>query len=101
MGVPVVAIVGRPNVGKSSLFNWLAARRIAIVDPTARVTRDRLTTLIKLDDRSFELVDTGGVGVQDVDNITAQVARQIETALEQARVILFDVDARAGLTPLE
>ncbi len=101
MGVPVVAIVGRPNVGKSSLFNWLAARRIAIVDPTAGVTRDRLTTLIKLDDRYFELVDTGGMGVQDVDNLTAQIEHQIETAIEQAHVLLFVVDARDGLMPLD
>ncbi len=101
MGVPVVAIVGRPNVGKSSLFNWLAGRRIAIVDPTAGVTRDRVTTLIKLDDRYFELVDTGGMGIQDVDNLTAQVERQIDTAIEQADVILFVVDTRSGLMALD
>ena len=63
MAVPVVAIVGRPNVGKSSLFNWLAGRRIAIVDPTAGVTRDRVSTLLKVGDRFFELVDTGGMGI--------------------------------------
>jgi GTP-binding protein len=101
MGVPVVAIVGRPNVGKSSIFNWLAGRRIAIVDSTAGVTRDRLTALIKLDDRYFELVDTGGMGVQDVDNLTAHVERQIETAIEQAHIILFVVDGRDGLMPLD
>jgi GTP-binding protein len=101
MAVPVVAIVGRPNVGKSSLFNWLAGRRIAIVDPTAGVTRDRLTTLIPLDDRYFELVDTGGMGVQDEDNLTAQVEHQIETAIDEAHVILFVVDARSGLMPLD
>src|SRR5207237_1373550 len=76
--VPVVAIVGRPNVGKSSLFNWLAGRRIAIVDPTAGVTRDRVSTLVKADGRFFELVDTGGMGLADVDNLTDQVERQIE-----------------------
>jgi len=69
--VPVVAIVGRPNVGKSSLFNWLAGRRIAIVDPTAGVTRDRVSTLIKVGDRFVELVDTGGMGCAGVDNFTA------------------------------
>ena len=63
MAVPVVAIVGRPNVGKSSLFNWLAGRRIAIVDPTAGVTRDRVSTLVQVGDRFFELVDTGGMGI--------------------------------------
>src|SRR5438105_2996857 len=77
MPIPIVAIVGRPNVGKSSLFNWLARRRIAIVDPTAGVTRDRNATLIKADDRFFELFDTGGLGIQDVDNLTAEVERQI------------------------
>src|SRR6266849_428534 len=91
-----VAIVGRPNVGKSSLFNWLAGRRIAIVDPTAGVTRDRLTTLVKTDDGFFELVDTGGMGGQDVDNLTVQIERQIEAAIEKAAVILFVVDARVG-----
>ncbi|HXG08537.1 MAG TPA: ribosome biogenesis GTPase Der [Gemmataceae bacterium] len=101
MAVPVVAIVGRPNVGKSSLFNWLAGRRIAIVDATAGVTRDRLTTLIKTGDRFFELVDTGGMGIQDTDNLTVQVERQIETAIDQASVILFVVDVRAGLVPLD
>ena len=101
MAVPQVAIVGRPNVGKSSLFNWLAGRRIAIVDPTAGVTRDRVSTLLKADGRFFELVDTGGMGIQDADNLTAQVERQIETAIEQAAVLLFVVDARDGLVPLD
>src|SRR5262249_36867244 len=101
VAIPVVAIVGRPNVGKSSLFNWLARRRIAIVDPTAGVTRDRVSALVKAGDRFFELVDTGGLGVQDVDNLTSQIERQIETALDQASVILFVVDTRAGLNPLD
>ncbi len=82
---PVVAIVGRPNVGKSSLFNWLAGRRIAIVDPTAGVTRDRLSTLLRaIDGRVFELTDTGGMGIQDVDDLTADVQRQIDQAIAQA-----------------
>ncbi len=101
MPVPCVAIVGRPNVGKSSLFNWLAGRRIAIVDPTAGVTRDRVSTLIKNDERYFELVDTGGMGIDDVDNLTLQVERQIEAAIDQAQVVLFVVDARAGLQNLD
>jgi GTP-binding protein len=101
VAVPQVAIVGRPNVGKSSLFNWLAGRRIAIVDATAGVTRDRLATLAKTGDRFFELIDTGGMGAVDADNLTAQVERQIETALDQAQVLLFVVDARAGLMPLD
>jgi GTP-binding protein len=97
----VVAIVGRPNVGKSSLFNWLAGRRIAIVDPTAGVTRDRVSALVRLDGRYVELVDTGGIGVADVDNLTEQIERQIAAAIDQAHVILFVVDARAGLAPLD
>jgi GTP-binding protein len=101
MPIPHVAIVGRPNVGKSSLFNWLARRRIAIVDPTAGVTRDRLTALIRTGDRFFELVDTGGIGIEDKDNLTAEVERQIDKAIEEAQVILFVVDVRAGLTPLD
>ena len=101
MTVPVVAIVGRPNVGKSSLFNWLAGRRIAIVDPTAGVTRDRVSTLIEAGGRFFELVDTGGIGHADVDNLTEHVERQIETAIDQAHVLLFVVDGRVGLTPLD
>jgi GTP-binding protein len=101
MAVPVVAIVGRPNVGKSSLFNWLAGRRIAIVDPTAGVTRDRLTALIPIDDRYFELVDTGGIGGQDPDNLSAHVEKQIEKAIDEAHVLLFVVDAKEGLMPLD
>ncbi|HEV3263137.1 MAG TPA: ribosome biogenesis GTPase Der [Gemmataceae bacterium] len=101
MGVPQVAIVGRPNVGKSSLFNWLCGRRIAIVDPTAGVTRDRVSSLIKIDGRFVEVVDTGGMGIDDTDILTPQVERQIEAALEQANVILFLVDARDGLVPLD
>ncbi len=99
MALPIVAIVGRPNVGKSSLFNCLAGRRIAIVEPTAGVTRDRVSAPIQVGDRYFELVDTGGMGIEDSDNLTEHVERQIETAIQQAAVILFVVDGRAGLTP--
>src|SRR6266853_3808683 len=101
VGVPQVAIVGRPNVGKSSVFNWLAGRRIAIVDPTPGVTRDRLTTPIQVNGRFFELTDTGGMGIEDVDKLTADVERQISYAIDRADVILFLVDVRAGLVPLD
>jgi GTP-binding protein len=101
VAIPQVTIVGRPNVGKSSLFNWLAGRRIAIVDPTAGVTRDRLTTLVQSGQRYFELVDTGGLGVQDVDNLTADIEKQIQYAIDQASLILFVVDAREGIMPLD
>ncbi len=101
MAMPQVAIVGRPNVGKSSLFNWLAGRRIAIVDPTPGVTRDRLTTPVALDDHYCELVDTGGMGIVDQDNLSAAVEQQIQQAIAQAQLLLFVVDARAGLAPLD
>jgi GTPase len=101
VSIPLVAIVGRPNVGKSSIFNWLAGRRISIVDPTAGVTRDRVSTLVEADDRFFELTDTGGIGVEDADNLTALVEKQIDLAIEQAHIIVFVVDVRSGLTPLD
>src|SRR3954464_10527218 len=94
--IPVAAIVGRPNVGKSSLFNWLAGRRISIVDPTAGVTRDRVATLIEHENRYFELFDTGGIGIEDSDRLTDDVEKQIQLALDQADVVLFVVDARDG-----
>ena len=101
MALPIVAIVGRPNVGKSSLFNWLAGRRISIVDPTAGVTRDRLATTLTVDERHFDLVDTGGMGIQDIDNLTEDVERQIRVAIAEATVILFLVDVRDGVVPLD
>jgi GTP-binding protein len=101
MSVPQVVIVGRPNVGKSSVFNWLAGKRLSIVDDVAGVTRDRVTFLMQEDEHFFELVDTGGVGINDVDNLTKEIDEQIELALESADVILFVVDSRAGLMPLD
>src|SRR5262245_5176000 len=101
MPIPQVAIVGRPNVGKSSLFNWLAGRRIAIVDPTAGVTRDRVATPVTFDDRTFDLVDTGGMGIEDVDDLTEQIEQQIHAAIAEAAVLIFVVDVRNGVTPLD
>ncbi len=101
MAIPRVVIVGRPNVGKSSVFNWLDGRRLAIVDDTAGVTRDRLVTLIEHDDRYFELVDTGGMGIEDVDNLTKEVEQQISAGIDEADVLLFVVDTKAGLAPLD
>ncbi len=95
--IPQIVIVGRPNVGKSSLFNWLVEKRIAIEDPTAGVTRDRLVQRIELDGRVVELVDTGGMGFDDPDGLTAQIDRQIESGLAHAAVVLFVVDVRTGL----
>ncbi|MBA4019704.1 MAG: ribosome biogenesis GTPase Der [Pirellula sp.] len=101
MGVPQIVIVGRPNVGKSSLFNWLAKKRLAVVDDRAGVTRDRMTFLMCENDRYFELVDTGGMGIEDEDNLTAHIEAQIEKAVDSATLILFVVDTRSGLTPLD
>ena len=101
MAVPQVVIVGRPNVGKSSLLNWLAGKRISIVDDQAGVTRDRVTHLVEHNARFFELVDTGGIGIEDADNLTKEVAQQIEAALDSADVVLFVVDTRDGILPLD
>ena len=101
MALPTVAIVGRPNVGKSSLFNWLAGRRISIVDPTAGVTRDRVSTVVEHGGRVWEIMDTGGIGIVDVDDLTADVERQIQIAIEQAAVVVFVVDVREGVVPLD
>lgn len=101
MALPIVAIVGRPNVGKSSLFNWLAGRRISIVDPTAGVTRDRVSTVVEYGGRVWEIMDTGGIGIVDVDDLSADVERQIQFAIESAAVVVFMVDVREGVVPLD
>jgi GTP-binding protein len=95
---PVVAIVGRPNVGKSTLFNRITGARVAIVEDTPGVTRDRLYHDADWRGRQFTLVDTGGIAARSDDPLVVQVRRQAETALEEADVILFVVDARTGLT---
>src|SRR5688572_22132815 len=101
MALPIVAIVGRPNVGKSALFNWLAGRRISIVDPTAGVTRDRVSTVFSVGERFCELVDTGGMGIQDIDNLTEDVEKQIQHAIDAAAVVVFVVDVREGVVALD
>ncbi len=101
MSLPIVAIVGRPNVGKSSLLNYLAGRLISIVDPTAGVTRDRIATPVAVGDKTFELTDTGGYGIIDKDNLTADIERQIQIAVDEAQLILFVVDVKEGYTPLD
>ena len=101
MSIPQVAIVGRPNVGKSSLFNWLAGRRLAIVDDVAGVTRDRMTHLLHERDRYFEIVDTGGIGINDVDDLTSEIEEQIAYGIAEADLLVFVVDARDGVTQLD
>ena len=99
--IPQVIVVGRPNVGKSSLFNWLIEKRIAIEDPTAGVTRDRLVQRVSLEDRVFDLVDTGGMGFDDPDGLTTQIDAQITSGLTTAALIVFVVEVRSGLLPAD
>jgi len=118
MPVPRVAIVGRPNVGKSSLLNLIAQERIAIVDPTPGVTRDRISVLVDLKPpietdpvKTIELTDTGGFGVyvaedgrynevgEDLASLTKDIEFQIAAAVSGADLILFAVDVQAGITP--
>ncbi len=101
MDVPRVVIVGRPNVGKSSILNWLAGRRVAVVDPRAGVTRDRVSERVLIGDRFVELVDTGGIGIVDEGDLAEHVERQIALALAAADVVLFVTDTRSGITPLD
>ncbi len=88
-------------MGKSSLLNALAGRMISIVEPTPGVTRDRVTAIIEKNDRYFELVDTGGYGIVDADHLEEHVEWQIMQAIESASVILFVVDIREGIVPLD
>ncbi len=101
MSEPTVVVCGRPNVGKSSLFNAILKRRVAIVDPAAGVTRDRVTARVERGDRAFLLVDTGGIGQYDDAELKTEIEHQIDTALEIADLILFLVDARDGVIPAD
>lgn len=101
MSLPTVAIVGRPNVGKSSIFNWLVGRRLAIVDSVAGVTRDRMVRVVEHEGSYFEIIDTGGVGINDIDDLSAEIDQQIEAAIRSAQIVLFVVDIRQGLAPLD
>jgi GTPase len=100
-GIPVVAIVGRPNVGKSTLFNRFLGQRSAIVEDRARTTRDRLYGDTEWNGRRFVIVDTGGLEVDPDDPIEARVQEQARLAIAEADVILFIVDAISGLTPAD
>ena len=101
MALPVVAIIGRPNVGKSSLFNALAGEMISIVEPTAGVTRDRVSTIIGRGEKYFELIDTGGYGIVDAQQLSEHIEQQIITAIGSAKIVLFMVDIREGIVPLD
>lgn len=95
---PIVAVVGRPNVGKSTLFNRLAGRRIAIVEDTPGVTRDRIYADVEWLNHSFVLIDTGGIEPYSKDLLVSQMRRQAELAIESADVIVFLTNVKEGVT---
>lgn len=99
MDKPIVAIVGRPNVGKSTLFNRVVGKRIAIVEDTAGITRDRIYAEGDWNGREFVVIDTGGIILNDVDPLKIEVTAQAEAALDESDVILFMVDSETGITP--
>ena len=101
MNVPKVSIVGRPNVGKSSIFNWLAGVRLAIVDNMAGVTRDRMNYMVQYEDRYFEIIDTGGIGINDIDDLDQEIEDQIQAGIREADLLMFVVDAREGMVSLD
>src|SRR5438477_3992919 len=121
--MPKIAIVGRPNVGKSSLLNRLAGKRISIVDPTPGVTRDRVSAIVEIPapeetrkgtpSKTAEIFDTGGYGVYtaegqrfddvgaDLSTLTDDIEAQIQAAIEQSDLILFVIDAQSGISKLD
>ncbi|MEG2419765.1 MAG: GTPase, partial [Eubacterium sp.] len=98
MAKPIVAVVGRPNVGKSTLFNKLVGERIAIVEDTPGVTRDRIISDAEWQNHHFTLIDTGGIEPAAKDDILFQMRVQAEVAMDMADLILLLVDGRGGMT---
>ncbi len=101
MARPIVSIIGRPNVGKSTLFNKLVGQRISITEDTPGVTRDRLYREVEWQNHFFMLMDTGGLEFDSEDEITKQIELQVEVAFDSADLILFLVDGRQGITALD
>jgi GTPase len=101
MARPIVAIVGRPNVGKSTLFNRIIGERLAIVEDKPGVTRDRIYGAGEWNGKPFSIIDTGGIEVYGEDELLKQVRVQAELAMEEADVILFVTDGKAGMTPAD
>ena len=101
MAKPLVAIIGRPNVGKSTFFNKISGKRISIVEDTPGVTRDRIYTDVEWLGRTFTIIDTGGIDPESEDVLFKQMRRQAETAMETADVICFFTDGRDGLTDMD
>ncbi|MGI6083995.1 MAG: ribosome biogenesis GTPase Der [Acetivibrionales bacterium] len=98
MSKPIVAVVGRPNVGKSTFFNYIAGKRISIIEDTPGVTRDRIYAESEWRGKKFTLIDTGGIEVSSEDFIKQQMVRQAQIAIDTADVILLMVDVKSGLT---
>ena len=98
MSKPIVAVVGRPNVGKSTFFNKIVGRRVSIVEDTPGVTRDRIYAEAEWNGISFALIDTGGIEPDSEDVILSQMREQAQVAMDMADVILFMVDGKDGLT---
>src|ERR1700757_2400759 len=99
--LPNVAIVGRPNVGKSALFNRLVGRKIAIVHNQPGITRDRLSAICTRGERRFTLWDTGGIFGAGESELTEQVQHAAEKALRESDLLLFVVDGKEGLSPMD
>src|SRR4051812_20228584 len=101
MSAPLVAIIGRPNVGKSTLFNRLTSSRKAIVGDEPGITRDRIYGEVDWKARTFRLVDTGGIVPDDEAVIPANIFKQASHAINESSAIIWVVDSRAGITPLD